>query len=71
MLTTMAKPKIYKIPHRTNILLEKQLFTDAMRKANAQGFSLSEYIARLLINDMGRKASLSNRNGRIYDKEAA
>lgn len=66
----MAKPNIYTVPKRTNILLEKQLFTDAMRKANDEGFSLSEYIARLLINDMGRKVSLSKRNGRIYGEAA-
>lgn len=63
----MARPSIYRKPHRTNVVLEKSLYAEATKKAVAEGFgSFSEYVTRLLIADMANKTSAGHRNGRVF-----
>jgi len=53
-------------PHRTNVLMERELHKLATRKAFELEFpgGFSEYVARLVIADMKREKSLSLENGR-------
>jgi hypothetical protein len=60
----MARPKTYNDAHRTNLIIERELFSKASRRAYEEGYSFAEYVARLLVNDLGKKNTAATRNGR-------
>ena len=65
----MANKPIYKNPHRTNIVMEKNLFKATNRYLKEQGFrSLSEYFARLGSVDIRRVKSLAHAGSRSLIK---
>lgn len=66
----MARTPIHLNPHRANILIDGPLYAAAQKKAKSEGFSggLSEYIARLLVGDLGKKRSSALRSSRFLGK---
>lgn len=68
----MARTPIHDNPHRANILIDGTLYAAAQKRAKLEGFSggLSEYIARLLVADIGKKRSGALRSSRFLKKAA-
>lgn len=64
----MPRPRIHTKPHRTNVLIDRQLHKDATSYAVENGYrSFSEYVARLLVADIRRKRSAAEKCPRTME----
>lgn len=64
----MARPKIYRSPKRTNILIEETVHAEANARLQELGIdSFSEYVSRLIRADLRNKGSAALRVSRFAE----